>query len=257
MITNKQLVAYAKSMLGHPYWYGCFGQVSSKSLYASKKKQYPVQYQWACPASQLNTRVFDCIGLIKGAMWTDADPNKAPHYVKSQDVSANGMLEKCKLKGSISTIPEVKGILVFLKGHVGVYIGGGEVIEARGHAWGVVKTKLKDRPWTHWGYNPWIEYVAEQPKAPKIKNGVYTLTNVRGVYNGWGSETNRKRVKDLTSDGKKNAVCTKNNAEAFLKAGTAVSVSETKLLKSGNLWAKIPSGYICIWEHKNNKTFIE
>ena len=92
---------------------------------------------------------------------------------------------------------------------------------------------------------------------PKIEKGVYKLTNVRGVYKGYGASTGRKKVKDLTEDGKKNAVCTKNNAEAFLKAGTAVTLKETKVLPSGNLWAKIPSGYICIWEEEENKAFIK
>lgn len=49
-------------------------------------------------------------------------------------------------------------MLVFMDKHVGVYIGNGEVIEARGHAYGVVKTKLKDRPWVNWGYCPYITY---------------------------------------------------------------------------------------------------
>ncbi|MBR3738308.1 MAG: CHAP domain-containing protein [Eubacterium sp.] len=92
---------------------------------------------------------------------------------------------------------------------------------------------------------------------PKVACGAYKLTNVRGVYNDFGSASGRKKVKDLTPDGKKNAVCTKSNAEAFLKAGTTVSISKTKVLPSGNLWAKIPSGYICVWEEDSNKTFIE
>ena len=37
---------------------------------------------------------------------------------------------------------------------IGVYIGNGEVIEARGHAYGVVKSKLKDRNFTQYGYAP-------------------------------------------------------------------------------------------------------
>ena len=64
--TNTGLVAYAKAQLGKPYWYGCFGQVSTTALYSSKKRQYPSQYQWSCPKNQLNVRVHDCIGLIKG-----------------------------------------------------------------------------------------------------------------------------------------------------------------------------------------------
>ena len=45
-----------------------------------------------------------------------------------------------------------------MPGHVGIYVGNGEVIEARGHLYGVVKTKLKDRPWTDWGKLRWLEY---------------------------------------------------------------------------------------------------
>ena len=55
-------------------------------------------------------------------------------------------------------MPEVVGLLVHYKGHIGVYIGNGYVIEARGHNYGVVKTKLSDRGWTSWGYCPFITY---------------------------------------------------------------------------------------------------
>ena len=91
---------------------------------------------------------------------------------------------------------------------------------------------------------------------PNIKKGTYELTNVRGIYNGWGASTGRKRVKDITPDAKKHATSKKSNSEAFLFAGTRVTLSEIRLLKSGNLWAKIPSGYICIWEEEGNKRFV-
>ena len=93
--------------------------------------------------------------------------------------------------------------------------------------------------------------------APNVKPGTYKLTNVRGIYNGYGAASGRKLVKDITEDAKKNAVSKKNNAEAFLLAGTKVTIKETKLLSSGNLWAKIPSGYICIWECDIDKKFIK
>lgn len=172
MINNKQLVEYCKKALTHPYWYGCFGQMSTNSLYYAKRKQYPNQYEWKLPKAQLNTRVFDCVGLIKGAIWSNADFNKNPKYVPSQDVSANGMYEACKTKGKINTIPEVAGVLVFKDGHVGVYIGGGEVIEAMGHKYGVVKTKLKNRPFTKWGYCPYINYVVDN-KEQEVKPKYY------------------------------------------------------------------------------------
>lgn len=157
-ITNKQLVNYCVQAVGCPYWYGCFGQTSTKGLYQQKKRQYPKYYKWSCPSSQLGKKVFDCIGLIKGAIWSNGVFSNNPKYNPSQDVSANGMYSKCVKKGVISSIPETPGVLVFSEGHVGVYIGNGYVIEARGHDYGVVKTELKKRAWTHWGFCPWISY---------------------------------------------------------------------------------------------------
>ena len=62
-------------------------------------------------------------------------------------------------------MPEKPGVLVFIHSaktgrmeHVGVYIGGGYCIEARGHAFGVVQTALRGRGWTHWGLCPYITY---------------------------------------------------------------------------------------------------
>lgn len=155
--TNTGLVEYAKAQLGLPYWYGCFGQTSTEALYNSKKKQYPSFYTASDYKLQYGKKVHDCIGLIKGYLWSDT-PTSTPKYNSAQDVNADGMLTRCKEKGNISTIPELPGVLVFSPQHVGVYIGNGYVIEARGHKYGVVKTKLSERGWKNWGKCPWIEY---------------------------------------------------------------------------------------------------
>jgi murein L,D-transpeptidase YcbB/YkuD len=58
-----------------------------------------------------------------------------------------------------------------MDGHVGVYIGGGYVIEAKGFSVGVVKTSLKSRPWKRWGKCPYITYetkaATKKPTANK------------------------------------------------------------------------------------------
>jgi len=171
MKSNQELVAWAKSKLGLPYCYGTFGQIWTQDLLQTKTKQYPSHYGSARAAEykrRIGKQVFDCVGLIKGFLWWDG---KSVKYSAAQDVSADGMLGKCREKGEAAGIPELPGVLVFLDGHVGVYIGGGEVIEARGFAYGVVKTRLKDRPWKHWGKCPWIDYsppaAAAKAAAPK------------------------------------------------------------------------------------------
>lgn len=78
-------------------------------------------------------------------------------------------------------MPDIIGVLVFMDKHVGVYIGNGEVVEARNFDCGVQKTKLKDRKWTRWGYCPFIEYIAEEKKpksvSKKQEKRAVTITN--------------------------------------------------------------------------------
>jgi hypothetical protein len=175
--TAKGLVEYAKAQLGKPYWYGTFGQAASKELYDQKKDQYPNYY--TTPYNGTTAKVHDCVGLIKGYLWCDSANDTTPVYDLAQDKSANAMRTACKTKGEMATMPEVPGLLVFYNGHVGVYIGGGEVIEARGRKYGVVKTKLAARPWTSWGYCPFITYEQEQVitvALPVLRKGTKSET---------------------------------------------------------------------------------
>lgn len=71
------------------------------------------------------------------------------------------MKANCSERGTLETMSDVPGVLVFMPGHVGIYIGNGKVIEARGHAYGVVETNLIGRGWKEWGKLDWIEYVEE------------------------------------------------------------------------------------------------
>lgn len=155
--TNLGLVEYCEAQLGLPYWYGTFGQLSTKSLLDYKKKQYPRYYTGQDYLNQLGLKVHDCVGLIKGYFWCTSPKDSKPKYPTSKDefpdVSANGLYEWCHVKSTdMKQMPDVPGICVFMNGHVGVYIGKGEVIEAMNHRVGVVKTKLKNRQWTRWAY---------------------------------------------------------------------------------------------------------
>lgn len=167
--TNKGLVAYGKAQLGLPYWYGTFGQTGTAALYAAKKVQYRDQYppkKWTEEsfASQFGKRVHDCAGLIKGYMFSET-PTSAPVYNTKYDLSANGMIEACQERGDISTLPELPGIILWKNNHVGIYAGDGIVYEAKGHAYGVIASKVTSTAWKKWGKLPFIKY--EETPAPQ------------------------------------------------------------------------------------------
>lgn len=160
--TATGLVRYAQAQLGRPYWWGTSGQISTETLLNGLKKLYPDTYakpMYANAPQQLGQKVHDCMGLIEGYFWSDnADAPAKYNSNGFTDTTADRLLASATDKGAISTIPEIPGISVHMKGHVGIYEGKGNVIEARGHQYGVVRTRLKDRPWTHWARIPQLEY---------------------------------------------------------------------------------------------------
>ena len=170
-MNNIGLIAYAKEQLGKPYWYGTYGQISDSNLYGSKKRQYPKYYTANDFTSQYGQKVHDCIGLIKGYLFSDVDENgialnpnsSIPKYNAKYDVNAKGMYACSGIKGSNASFPYINGVLVY-KGtsptyihHVGIY-SDGYVYEAKGHAYGVVKTHFKLSDWQYWSKCPFIEY---------------------------------------------------------------------------------------------------
>lgn len=163
-LTNIGLVEHCKKALneGWGYVYGTYGQILNENLLQAKLKQYPeniINYINFIRDNWIGKRVTDCVGLIKSYIWWT---NNGPAYNPKTDVSANGMYLVAKEKGDIKNIPEIPGICVHRDGHIGVYIGNGQVIESKGTKYGVVKTPLKgtgSNNWQHWLKCPYIEYV--------------------------------------------------------------------------------------------------
>jgi hypothetical protein len=163
-----KLIEWVKSKVGLGYVYSAIGQVctiqqlkTAQATYGSKMGEGYFQkngdYTKGRWARWIGKTCYDCSGLIKAAIKELSG--------KWQDLSAQGLYDQCtSRRGIISSVTLIPGTLVFMYGakqgrmvHVGIYIGNGEVIESRGVDYGVVKTKLASRAWTHWGQANWIE----------------------------------------------------------------------------------------------------
>ncbi len=165
---NLDLVQWAIQANGNGwgYVYGTYGNVLTESILQDRANIFGNQvtnYSDFIRQNWLGKRTADCIGLIKGYGWFDNTSGEV--IVGSNgmmDVTANGMFEVASLKGTIDTIPEVPGIAVWHDGHIGVYIGNGEVIEAMNTMRGVTKTPISYGNWTHWLQIPYINYIEEK-----------------------------------------------------------------------------------------------
>lgn len=193
MFTGKQLAEYCEKVFKARwvYWYGTVGYRCTKSLYESKKRQYPAHYTSARTAGYMKDIsegrwCADCVGLIKSFFWSGGVFEGQSKYASNHcpDTSANGMIGLCTQTGPIKTIPDEPGLVVWKSGHIGVYVGGGYTIELKGFNYDCQKNRVTSGPWTKWGRLPasMISYTddgcggaCDIPEAPEgqreLRNG--------------------------------------------------------------------------------------
>ena len=161
---------------GWGYVWGTYGHVLTRSYYEAKLAQYPEgvgNYADFIQANWLGKRTADCVGLVKGYCWFDPEAQSIGYAVNGMpDIATEQMIEWCDEKGSMSTMPEIPGLLLWMDGHVGIYIGDGYAIEAMGTRYGVVKTQVAGRGWQKWGKIPCIEYIEEAEETEPTEVGV-------------------------------------------------------------------------------------
>lgn len=165
---NLDLVLWAKAAAESKwgYVYGTYGTVLDESLLRSKITQFPeevggneefIRQNW------LGRRTADCVGLIKGYGWYD--PVKNETVIGSNgmpDIGADTMFNNAAEKGTIDSIPEIPGLAVWHEGHIGIYIGNGQVVQAANTHAGVILTPIGVSGWTHWLKIPYITYTTKE-----------------------------------------------------------------------------------------------
>lgn len=161
--TNRGLAEYARSMVGNPYIYGTYGTLGNEKLLATKRQQYPnyvtenrVQIIKANPEKYFNKPWHDCAGLVKGYLMRKGI---TVVYQSRYDLSANEFYNRATSKGPLDTLPEIIGLGLWKNNHLGIYIGGGRCVQAKGFDYGVIESDLAG--FTNWCELPFIEYDSE------------------------------------------------------------------------------------------------
>ena len=157
--------AIAAEKAGWGYVWGACGQALTESALASKVSQYLdevggqeefIRTHW------LGRRCADCVGFIKGYGWLNAETQEIEYGTnRMPDIGADAMYANATGKGTIDTIPEIPGLAVWHEGHIGIYVGNGQVIHASGTKIGVIQTPIGASGWTHWLKIPYINYIEE------------------------------------------------------------------------------------------------
>ena len=119
------------------YVWGAFGFTANASNMQRLIDQYSKNNQYLAKARLIygDGFFFDCVGLIKSILWGFSGNKNATYgggkYASNgvNDISADQMINICKSVSTDFKSIEV-GEVVWLPGHIGIYIGGGKVVEA-------------------------------------------------------------------------------------------------------------------------------
>ncbi len=173
---------------GSGYVLGGYGQDITMSWLRQQQKRFignseanltdeQVQYIYDTFGGKM---AFDCIGLIKAYLWIDVETGNINYASNGYpDLGANATNSSAVISGDISSIPDIPGLCVWMPGHIGVYLGNGEVIEANGNRLGVVKRDIGANNWTRWIQLPNVKYVTSG--TYQIDKWQVTIENGRAV----------------------------------------------------------------------------
>ena len=137
--------------------------------------------------------IFDCVGLIKALLWGwigDASKSYGGSSYKSNgvpDIGADRMIQLCKGASATGWSCMAVGEVVWMPGHIGVYVGNGLAVECTPSFKGGVqitavgnigaKAGYSTRKWSKHGKLPYVTYDAS-PSAPVTTDGSISLGDI-------------------------------------------------------------------------------
>ena len=209
MMTGSELARKAREAATNyltAYIWGAVGMPDTAKCLADRCAAYPINEAkgWADTARAMmgHTKggkppfLFDCVCLVKALLWGwRGDPSMwfgGATYASNgvPDVSADEMIGLCK-RVSTDFSAMLVGELLWMPGHVGVYIGNGLAVECTPSFDGGVqitavanmqeRANYYNRRWSKHGRMPWVSYAYEV--VEEKKNGTIIVDGVEHPIN--------------------------------------------------------------------------
>ena len=142
------LLQYVNERVGSGYIWGGTGQILTEEKLKYFKNKYPSFIDENKDRKWLGKQVFDCSGLVKCAFASVGIPI-------SHGATSAWENTRWALKGKIEKLPKNRIAILYREASIGmchtaIYLGNGQVIDAKGNKEGVVKEDLNES-WTHFG----------------------------------------------------------------------------------------------------------
>ena len=177
MIKVNELIALFQKALSEKWGYiwGAAGETWTQAKQNAATREQTVKYgqKW------VGRRVSDCSGLfywafkqLGGYMYHGSNTMFKSYSVASGTLSGGKRSDGQELKPGTAMYKYNASDGYH---HVGLYVGGNQVIEAKGTAYGVVSSKPSDG-WTHWGELKGVDYINTEGGTSTMATVLYTAT---------------------------------------------------------------------------------
>lgn len=181
MIQASDLIAKFQYALDEHWGYiwGTAGILWTQARQNASSREMTVKYgsKW------IGHTVADCSGLFRWAYkQLGTDCAHGSNSIFDRYCSSTGQLKSGRRTDGLELLPAT-AVFTGTKGdhgHIGLYIGDGWVIEAKGTQYGVVKSKITESKWTWWGELKAVDYELQDtqrlPTLRKGDKGQYVMT---------------------------------------------------------------------------------
>lgn len=137
--TSAGLIDFAQNKIGIAYAYGAKGEVLTEQVLERLIRNNPSQYTANYidkTKKNLGRVCVDCSGLIS--------------WYTGIERSSAGYFDTAKKKVLVSNLDEsMKGWAMWKRNHIGIYVGSGKCVEAKGVDYGVVLSDVRETSWEY------------------------------------------------------------------------------------------------------------